>query len=113
MTLHDYPFPHGPADLLSMTEKWDCLEACDPDCEVGSVHCVNVHLPRHRRSHEPDSFASRPVNRTDEDPPRSSLLAGTWTARAFTATLLVLAFVAYPWLLVPTVVALTFAEVAL
>lgn len=26
----------------------ECIEPCDPDCEVGPVHCVWIHLPNHK-----------------------------------------------------------------
>lgn len=33
-----------------MTHNADCdaPEACDPDCEIGPVHCPNLHLPQHK-----------------------------------------------------------------
>ena len=32
----------------------DCQQPCDADCEVASVHCIYVHLPKHKRAHDPD-----------------------------------------------------------
>lgn len=26
----------------------DCQMPCDPDCEIGPVHCWNWHNPRHK-----------------------------------------------------------------
>jgi hypothetical protein len=26
-----------------------CIQPCDPDCEVGPVHCEWVHLPNHKK----------------------------------------------------------------
>lgn len=37
-----------------------CPIPCDPDCEAGVPHCVNVHLPRHKRDHEPQDCGGYP-----------------------------------------------------
>jgi hypothetical protein len=37
-----------------------CMQPCDPDCEVGPVHCVWVHQPNHKPGwHSPENCPER------------------------------------------------------
>lgn len=32
------------------------MQPCDPDCEVGPVHCVWIHEPNHKKGwHSPEN----------------------------------------------------------
>jgi hypothetical protein len=38
----------GGGRWLKAIRASNCLATCDPDCEVGDVHCWFVHLPSHK-----------------------------------------------------------------
>jgi hypothetical protein len=43
-------------------EDGSCQLPCDPDCELGPVHCWNWHRPAHKPDwHDPAACARRPA----------------------------------------------------
>lgn len=48
----------------------DCIQPCDTDCEAGPVHCIWLHLPRHKQGwHDQDDCPARDDETADDDRP--------------------------------------------
>ncbi len=51
----------------------DCQMACDPDCEIGPVHCWNAHRPGHKPDWHDSAACDRSVRPLDEPGDRLAL----------------------------------------